>query len=530
MLNQSQVLILSAGTPDAEEMCDSLSGFGIRCSVFSDISKLIAEIGEMAGVVIIAKDALSGEALSDLSKRLSAQPKWSFLPVIMILSRKDLESPEALEVLTPLPNLTVLEKPVLPRALLSIVRAALAERRRQYELRDSLNEAIEANRAKSEFLANMSHEIRTPLGIILGFSELMADPSLNEAERRTYFEVVQRNGQLLSAIINDVLDLAKVEAGRMKIEPIEVSVGELISEVVSALKVKIMGRSIRISVEKDQSVPDLVKTDPIRLKQILMNIVGNAIKFTNHGSVKISVSEERVNERSGKEQRFLVFKIRDTGIGLKPEQASVLFQAFAQADGSITRKFGGSGLGLVLSQKLARALGGDIKLVQSTFGEGSTFEIKITLDEVQSKISLTAENKNLPPMQFDFTGKRILLVDDSKDNQLLVRSFLSKTGAQVLTAEHGEEGYQRALETNPDVVMMDVQMPVLSGIEATKKLRAQGFNKPIIALTAHAFKGDRERCLAAGYSDYIAKPINRAELYRKLEELFIITSANEKGV
>lgn len=516
MLKDSDVLILSAGTPDAEEMRSSLSGFGIHGTVFADVGSLIDQIGESSGAVIIAKDALNSTSLGELSEALKKQPKWSFLPIIMILSRGDLQNPEALDLLRPLPNLTVLEKPLLPRVLLSIVQAALAERKRQYELRDSLNEALEANRAKSEFLANMSHEIRTPLGVILGFSELLAEPSLSDQDRKTYFDVIHRNGQLLSAIVNDVLDLAKIEAGRLKIEFIEISIAELISEVVSALKVRILGRDLKLIVERDESLPDLVKTDPIRLKQILMNIIGNAIKFTEKGSVKISITSENSSGRA-EGQKSLVFRISDTGIGLKPEQASLLFQAFSQADGSITRRFGGSGLGLVLSQKLARALGGDIKLLDSTFGVGSTFEVKVSLIEA-TRMHLVPELKRATT-NVDFSGLKVLIVDDSKDNQLLLTSFLSRTRAETFIAGNGEEAIRKVYECRPDIVLMDVQMPVLSGIDATLKLREQGFDKPIVALTAHALKGDREQCLAAGFTDYLTKPLNKHALYRLLDQI-----------
>lgn len=519
MLNHSNVLILSAGTPDAEEMRSSLDNFGIRCEVVENINSLLGEINEHAGAVIVAKDALNPSALRELSETLKSQPKWSFLPIIMVLSRGDLQSSEALDLLRPLPNLTVLEKPILPRVLLSIVQAALAERKRQYELRDSINEALEANRAKSEFLANMSHEIRTPLGVILGFSELLADSSLTELERKTYFEAIQRNGQLLSAIVNDVLDLAKVEAGRLKIDLVETSLGELLSDVVSALKVRIAGRDLQLIVEKDANVPDLAKTDPIRLKQILMNIVGNAIKFTEKGTVKITVTTENSRDRFAGE-KTLIFRVSDTGIGLKPEQASLLFQAFSQADSSITRRFGGTGLGLVLSQKLARALGGDIKLVESTFGVGSTFEIKVALLAAQCHHSVPEAEKCKTIEGMDFTGLKVLLVDDARDNQLLVASLLTRAKATTFIAANGEEAIQKAYECAPDVILMDVQMPVLSGIEATKRLREQGFDKPIVALTANALKGDREQCLAAGYTDYLTKPLSKADLYLMLSRFF----------
>lgn len=515
--DSTNVLILSSGKNDAEEIRSFLKESGITCEVFREIKPLIREINEGAGAVIIVRDALSASSRDELAEALQKQPKWSFLPVLMILSRGDLQSEEALNLLKPLSNLTVLEQPVLPRVLLSIVQAALAERRRQYELRDSLNEAIEANRAKSDFLANMSHEIRTPLGVILGFSELIAEPGLSDEGRKSYLDIVQRNGQLLTAIVNDILDLAKVEAGRLQIELIETSLGELLSEVTSALKLRASGKDIQLLVERDPGVPDLVKTDPIRLRQILLNIVGNAVKFTSKGTVKISVM---IDSQSGgtEAKRRLVFRVSDTGIGLTPEQASLLFQAFSQADGSITRRFGGTGLGLVLSQKLARAMGGDVRLIESRYGCGSVFEISIALDEAVKHLDHAAETSRSSQVT-NLQGTRIVVVDDSKDNQLLISHLLKRAGALVDFAENGAEGVEKALALNPDIILMDVQMPVMSGIDATTRLRAKGFVKPIVALTAHALKGDREQCLAAGFTDYLTKPVRRDDLYGLLRSL-----------
>ncbi|MBX3033976.1 MAG: response regulator [Bdellovibrionaceae bacterium] len=516
--DSTKILILSAGTPDAEKIENILNGFGISCRICGDTDALLQGIQETAGAVIVTKDALDNHSLRALNETLHQQPQWSFLPILMILSRRDLQSPETLDLLKPLPNLTLLEQPVLPRVLLSIVQAALAERKRQYELRDSLHEAIEANRAKSEFLANMSHEIRTPLGVILGFSELLAEGGLSEENRKAYLGIVQRNGQLLSAIVNDVLDLAKVEAGRLQIELIETSLDEMLSEVTSALKIRAKDRELQLLVERDPRLPGLIKTDPIRLRQILFNIIGNAVKFTPKGSVKISVCAREAPD-GNETGKLLVFRVTDTGIGLKPEQASLLFQTFSQADGSITRRFGGTGLGLALSQKLARALGGDVKLVESRYEQGSTFEISIALHEARTTAApFTNHAAPAPVKDLALRGLHVLVVDDSKDNQMLIGHLLNRAGVKTTFAENGEEGVKKALGLRPDVILMDVQMPVLSGIDATIHLRSQGCGIPIIALTAQALKGDREQCLASGFNDYLAKPVNRAELYEALRK------------
>ena len=489
-----------------------LAEFQVISESFHGIETLISKISESTGALLLAKEALSPRSITELANCLKQQPTWSSIPTIVLLSSGDLSSAVALELLAPLPNVTLLERPIRQRALQSIVQSALADRKRQWDLRDSLNEALEANRAKSAFLANMSHEIRTPLGAILGFSDLIADASITENDRRLYLDTIHRNGQLLTALINDILDLAKVEAGKLNIELIDVSLRELLADVVTALEPKASAKKVSFLLEQNPALPTTVVTDPVRLKQILLNILGNAIKFTNRGSVKLTVGLKSQSSGTGK-RSLLVFEVTDTGVGIKPEQASLLFQPFTQADVSITRKFGGTGLGLVLSQKLARALGGDLVLTESEYGVGSTFEITIARnDHVQPAMqNVLALEQQLAAD--DLKGLRVLVVDDSKDNQLLLMKLLAAFGVETSTADNGAEGVDKALALNPDIVLMDIQMPVLSGIDAAGRLRNAGFEKPIIALTAHALKGDREQCLQAGCSDYLTKPVQKSDLH-----------------
>jgi CheY-like chemotaxis protein/anti-sigma regulatory factor (Ser/Thr protein kinase) len=266
---------------------------------------------------------------------------------------------------------------------------------------------------------------------------------------------------------------------------------------------------------------DLIETDPIRLKQILMNILGNAVKFTEYGHVSLKVSTISVPDLQSKLR--LVIEVSDTGIGISPEQADKLFKPFTQADSSMTRKFGGTGLGLVLSRKLAQALGGTLELKRSSLGRGSTFEISILAGRVsENKISQfnyykherARSEKNLP-----LNNLRILVVDDSKDNQFLISRLLRNSGAEVQTADDGLLGIEQALNKNFDLILMDVQMPRLGGLEATSQLRQNKYTKPIIALTANALKGDREKCLQAGCNDYLTKPIQRHELIQTIATL-----------
>jgi PAS domain S-box-containing protein len=385
----------------------------------------------------------------------------------------------------------------------------------QQELKDARDAAEVANSTKSAFLANMSHEIRTPLGAVLGFSELLLNDDMSASDRHNSVEVIKRNGQLLSNIINDILDLSKVEAGKMEIERIEVPFSEIMKEISSSLSLGASEKGLKLIVGSQGTIPNYIKTDPLRLRQILLNIVGNAIKFTQRGSVQVTFQMINVDG-----DLKLAFIVKDTGEGIQPEQINRLFVPFSQADASTTRKFGGTGLGLVLSKKLANSLGGDIVLTETTPGKGSTFTITIDPGEVNlevesksqyqfSNMAATKEGLSLSPLN-------ILLVDDSLDNQLLITRILKKAGAAVTTASNGREGYEQALNGSYDVVLMDLQMPEMDGYEATKLLRNNSYKKPIIALTAHAMKEERERSLKSGFDNHITKPIDQKLLINTL--------------
>ena len=493
--------------------------------VCGDTAEVCREMVAGVGALLIGREVLTGDDLPPLLRTLALQPGWSHLPVIMILQDGDqlnLVDP-VFESLDRLANVTLIESPVHLSTLLSMVRASIAHRRRQYQQRDLLEqlessrrEAIEANRAKGDFLANVSHEIRTPLGAILGFSELLMEPATSERDRQIYMKTVRRNGKMLSALINDLLDLAKVESGRMEIERIEFSLGEVLAEVTSELAPMAFAKNVPLVVDRSHGIDDVLSTDPLRLKQILVNVVGNAIKFTSFGSVNVRVDVQ---------DSRLTVEIEDTGIGISSAQAARLFQPFQQADTSSTRRYGGTGLGLVLSRKLARALGGDLRLKWSTPGGGTCFELTLQVEisgaSLRSAVNIdgasevqpaTAEQARHAPL----AGKRILVVDDSPDNQVMIARILNLLGAGVDLAGDGLEAVNKAMGRRYDLVLMDLQMPRLGGIEATRMLREKGYLQPIVALTAHALQGDRAKCLSVGCTDYLTKPVPRAELERVL--------------
>jgi two-component system, sensor histidine kinase len=512
-----KVLILAATQKDADSTCLILSRGHIPCRKCDNFLDLEKEISNDAGAVILAKEILSPENIGHLAKALNTQSAWSFLPIIVLISAGDLAlgNEEALRLLKPLKNATFLERPVRVGTLLSVVQAALADRKRQYEVRDLLDalekskqEAIAASQAKSAFLANMSHEIRTPLGAVLGFAELLMESSISEAEKLAYMQTMKRNGQLLSNIIDDILDLSKVESGQITLESIELSVNELFADIISAFEPLASSKKIALNIEYAPHVPRFIKTDPVRLRQILTNILSNAVKFTNSGSITIRIS---------KMDSKLIIRVSDTGLGISPQQVKNLFLPFSQADSSITRKYGGTGLGLALSKKLARLLGGDLTLVHSELKKGSTFEIAIQYQEVaQASTKLDKLKNSIAPEVL--ANRHILLVDDSKDNQVLISRILKLAGAEVSVASDGLEGVETALSHDFDAILMDVQMPRLGGHEATRRLRASGYSKPVIALTAHALMEDRAKCLEAGCNDYLTKPIQRAELIQVISD------------
>ncbi|MCC2678770.1 MAG: two component sensor histidine kinase [Pseudobdellovibrio sp.] len=381
------------------------------------------------------------------------------------------------------------------------------------DLLDAKEAAEAANMAKSAFLANMSHEIRTPLGAVLGFSDLVIDPNVKPSEKANFLAAVKRNGELLSNIINDILDLSKIEAGKMQIVTHDVSLMEVLTDTKTLLDLQASDKGIALNVIIAENVPEKIKTDPLRLRQILINIVGNAIKFTAKGSVDIKISPVMSGTRS-----LLAFTVTDTGTGIRADQVNKLFAPFSQADVSTKRKYGGTGLGLVLSKRFANLLGGDVVLTESTPDKGSTFTITIDPGPVQTVVGDTAKTK-LAEMQksaLRLDGIKVLLAEDSVDNQTLVTRFLKLAGASVEIASDGREATQKAKSDHYDVLLMDLQMPVMDGYEATSQLRRDGYRGKIVALTAHALSEERERCLKSGFDDHISKPVNRDLLIERV--------------
>ncbi|MEX2219690.1 MAG: ATP-binding protein [Phycisphaerales bacterium] len=392
-------------------------------------------------------------------------------------------------------------------------RLSIAIAAAEDQIRANLDAAHAASRAKSDFLANMSHEIRSPMTAILGYAELLENPA--QHDWKDCVATIRRNGEHLTAVINDILDLSKVEAGKMTVESLDCSPVELVQEVHALMGPRFRAKGLTLDIRHQFPLPRTIRTDPIRFRQVLINLLGNALKFTEKGGAAVTVSLDRLPSGA----RILRFEVADTGIGIAPENLARLFQPFTQSDTSTTRRFGGTGLGLSISRRLARLLGGDLTAT-STPGEGSTFTATIQVGTLEGVAMAERLDDALPaPSSGGITlaaavHANILLAEDGEDNRRLLTHFLQTAGATVEHAENGRTAVERVLGAGPDIhlILMDMQMPEMDGYTAARTLRQRGVKLPIIALTANAMAGERERCLEAGCDDYLTKPIPRRAL------------------
>ena len=398
------------------------------------------------------------------------------------------------------------------------------------DLQNALKDADAANQSKSNFLANMSHEIRTPMNAIMGMVQLVKRTAVT-TKQSDYLNKIDASTHILLSIINDILDFSKIEAGKMSLEKTVFSIDRVLAHLFDTLKLQAEEKNIDLEVVISPEIPSYFEGDALRLGQILLNLTCNAVKFTEHGKVTITVESTNTTENAVE----LLFLVHDTGIGMEEEQINALFQPFSQADNSITRKYGGTGLGLMISKQLAELMGGNIDVV-SDYGKGSTFSLNVTLARASGKL-YQAQVDEIPVCQNQtYQEQRILLVEDNEINQQVAVEFLTAMGLSVKVANNGQEGVDMALAETFDLILMDIQMPVMDGLTAAKTIRAEKTlqNIPIVAMTAHAMQGDKDKSLAAGMNDHLTKPIELRKLIAILNhwlkaDLNFVKSTPEKN-
>lgn len=518
---KTKILLVDESIDNIQSLCGLISSDDVDIHFFTTLEDAVATLAIHDFGLAILDMQMPGTDDVELMALMRAK-QHAHLPMIFVTDQQNNDQSVLQGYETG--AIDLLFRPLNPYIVRSKVRVfvELHHQRQQMQLQLAELEKLRivaeaATIAKSQFLANMSHEIRTPLAAVMGFADLIARGKVPKDEMEECAETIRRNGSVLMHLIDDILDLSKIEANRIDMEMKPTSLLSVIDEIESTLTLKASEKNIQLIFNKSMMGDEAYIFDPIRIKQILYNIVGNAIKFSSNSDVLVDMHVTAVPNNRDR----IVFTVKNEGVGFSQDQAKLLFQPFAQADASIKREYGGTGLGLVISRQLARAMGGDVIILNSEVNVGTEIEISIIMEcahiptKVSSKVipSRKEETDGLNTLE----GKKLLLVDDAKDNLVLLEMFLRGTGTQLTLASNGLEAVDLCKVNHYDMILIDIQMPKMDGHEATRAIRLLGQTMPIIALTAHGTKNEQERSRNAGCNGSITKPFNQAELLKRLK-------------
>ncbi len=529
------LLIIDDSSACREILASILREDGYLVEMAGDAESGLAQLTRRQPDLILLDIASPGCDGHDLLAHLQSDATTADIPVIVVTRSKNEEdiarafAAGAKDLIT---------KPLSPAVVRVRVKSVLAVRRLHDELKRSRHAGQTGTQTKSDFIAKVSHEIRTPLTAMLGYIEIMQQDNASlPSGHLESLEVISRNGRHLLDLINDVLDLSKIEADKIELESIWCSPHQILQEAGSLLQLRAETKGISLRVEFDGGLPESIESDPTRIKQIVVNLLGNAIKFTSAGEVRMVARTVTDNRPAAPEDlKFLEIEVIDSGIGMSQAQIATLFQPFSQASLSTTRQYGGTGLGLSITRQLVDLLGGQIT-VSSVVGQGSTFVVRLpvgTLDGIRLLDSVPMHRsdkspEDKPANEAPLRNVRVLVADDGPDNRRLISYVLSRAGAEVVAVENGQEAIEAVSAANANnlavdarpfqVILMDVEMPVIDGIEATIQLRRQGLRIPIIAITAHALGETRESCLEAGCDTFIIKPFKLHDMVRQVADV-----------
>ncbi|MDV6330203.1 ATP-binding protein [Asticcacaulis sp. 201] len=525
---ERRILILPPTVKDGEMTAALLKRDGMEAVACRSLADLCHEMSQGAALLILTQEAVLTDRDNLLQQSLFMQDDWSDIPIIL-LTAPGADNPAILRRLEAIGHMTLIKRPVQMNNFMSTIRSSLRDRQRQYDVRNLLKDraaqaealrvsaekANAANIAKSEFLANMSHEIRTPMNAILGLSTILSRSTPLTPNQRKYIETLGTSGESLLMLINDLLDISKIEASGIEIERMPFRLDTLLEDIVSVASVRATEKTLDLHLHIGNIRDKWFIGDPNRIRQIVMNLCSNAIKFTEQGAITM---ESVQHDGDG-----VVITVADTGIGIAPEKLTKIFDKFTQADNTISRKFGGTGLGLTISKTLAELMDGSLAVI-STPDTGSCFTLYLPLAETTSEAAVaTFREDSAPPVAVPGKG-RVLLVEDYPPNVLVAKTFLEMFGYDVDLADSGVAAVEKADKTVYAAILMDIQMPEMDGFEATRVIRAgkrAAINRrtPIIGMTAHALDNIREKCLDAGMTEYISKPFAPADLEKRLSSL-----------